>query len=362
MRKLEIIAEAKNGVAEIRITGRIDRWWNGAEEFRSQVDALVASGVKDVELYLNSEGGDVFEAAEIVNIIRKFPGKVSGRGGSIVASAATYIALHCDSFTLAANSQYMIHKPHGVVQGNEDGVEAQLRLLRNITTDYVRAYAQKTGKPEAEIRGLIKNDYWLTAKDAKEQGFVDAVEGEATVTHTDAAVILACGSPLGSPSISKPKPQSVKMQFDPTSLGLPAEASPQQVEAKLTELKAKAAKADQLEAAAKAKAEQDKKDRVQALITAAVQTKKVMEGWRGFLAKMGESDPDGLEAYLDDIQPVQAVSGQLGGQPSGNANHPALQAGKDYGWHLEHKPEALEQFREEDPDGFGAYVDTYYGK
>ena len=66
-----------------------------------------------MHIYINSPGGECFEANEIVNVIKKFPGKITGEGGALVASAATYIAINCTSFSMPANGLFMIHQVSG---------------------------------------------------------------------------------------------------------------------------------------------------------------------------------------------------------------------------------------------------------
>jgi len=173
---LTITAEAKNDIAEIRISGVIHEWQNSAQEFKRQIDQLLAKGIKDVRLYINTPGGSVFEANEIANEIIRFSGTISGFGGALVASAGSYLALVCDTFEMPENGQYMYHKPMGRFQGNEDKVGTDLKLLQNLTNQYRTAYAKKTGLSESEIESRwSKGDVWLSSKEAKDQGFITAV-------------------------------------------------------------------------------------------------------------------------------------------------------------------------------------------
>ena len=56
------IRAVKDGAkATIRITGHIG-FDNNAEDFRKEVDNLVADGVRDAHIYINSPGGSVFDA------------------------------------------------------------------------------------------------------------------------------------------------------------------------------------------------------------------------------------------------------------------------------------------------------------
>ena len=95
----QISAEKKGEAALVRITGYIG-FDTDSETFRAQVDALVKDGMRDVHLYINSPGGSCFDASEIVNMLNSFKGVVTGEGGAIVASAATYIAAHFKRFEM----------------------------------------------------------------------------------------------------------------------------------------------------------------------------------------------------------------------------------------------------------------------
>jgi len=193
---LRLEAKAKGGVALITIEGVIDAWDNAAKDFRTKVDALLAEGIKDVKLYINSPGGSVFEANEIGNVIDRFPGRVTGEGGAIVASAATYLALKCEAFELAENGQFMYHKPSAGTWGNENELAAVLKLLRNLTKQYRNMYAQRTGTTEDEIESnWAQGDVWLTAQEALDQGFITGISKPVKITREEQALFAACGAP-----------------------------------------------------------------------------------------------------------------------------------------------------------------------
>jgi ClpP class serine protease len=78
---MAITAEAKNNVAEIRISGVIHEYQNSAQAFKRTIDDLLAQGIEDVNLYINCPGGSVFEANEIANEIERFTGTIKGFGG-----------------------------------------------------------------------------------------------------------------------------------------------------------------------------------------------------------------------------------------------------------------------------------------
>lgn len=208
---LTITAEAKNQIAEIRISGVIHEYQNSAQSFKQQIDQLLAQGIQDVKLYINTPGGSVFEANEIANEIKRFSGTISGFGGALVASAGSYLALMCDTFELAENGQYMYHKPMARFEGNEDKITADLKLLQNATNQYRTAYSQKTGLSEDEIESRwSKGDVWLSAKEAKDQKFITSVSTrKEKITEDQQALFVACGVP-NIPNLKSQKDEKMK--------------------------------------------------------------------------------------------------------------------------------------------------------
>lgn len=174
--KISITAEAKAGVAIIRIVDIIsEETTSGAAYLRSLIDGFIAQGITQADVYINSKGGNVFEAVEIVNELNRFV-TVKVKVGSIAASAATYLT---SSFytTGKASSKFMIHKPAMGTQGNLDSIKADIKLLESVTQDYLNTYSKKTGKSTGEISELwSKGDYWMTAAEALKMGFIDAID------------------------------------------------------------------------------------------------------------------------------------------------------------------------------------------
>ena len=176
---LNITSEGTTG--RVEIIGSINEWnANNAMDLRTKCEDLKASGVTNCTVYLMTAGGDCIQASEIVNLLNDIFGKYNAEGGALVASAGTYIAVCAEKFVLARNGQIMIHKPSSWIDGDETEIENQLNLLKNITADYLAKYKAKLKKPEADF--LIKwnaGDFWLSASEAVEWGFVDEIKEES---------------------------------------------------------------------------------------------------------------------------------------------------------------------------------------
>lgn len=138
--------------------------------------------VKEITVYINSGGGDVFAAQTIGNMLERNGATVIAHIDGLCASAATIVACHADKVVAAADASYMVHPPS---MGVCDYLTAEdmrncIKALDAIRGNIVTLYAKKTGKTEDECGAWMDETNWWTASEAKENGFVDEVDGEET--------------------------------------------------------------------------------------------------------------------------------------------------------------------------------------
>lgn len=311
---LKLSVEAKGDVAKISIIGAIYNFHNNSQWFRSEIEKVKKEGAKDVDLYLNTPGGDVFEANEIGNIIDSFEGEINGQGGALVASAGTYIASKCKTFEMPENGKYMYHKPFGRIEGNEDEVASKLELLKSLTSDYRKTYAEQTVHSESEIeKNWVKGDVWLSATQAQKQGFITSVKKKVKLTAEDASLIAACGAP-NAPKIkntNKTETKNMELSVLAVKIGLPSTATQTQVDAKLDQLQKDASKTQGLIQAAADKEKADKTAKKKAVLDKAEQEKKITAEQRPHLEGM---EIKALQSFLAVQKPMEAISGQLDSQ------------------------------------------------
>jgi ATP-dependent Clp protease protease subunit len=170
--------------AELLLYGDISErsWWEDAATPKRFADDLAAMGdVKEITVYINSGGGDVFAAQAIGNMLERNAATVTAHIDGLCASAATIVACHADKVVAAADSSYMVHP---VSMGVCDYLTAEdlnncLKALETIRSSIVTLYAKKSGKTEDECAKWMDETNWWTATEAKEKGFVDEVDDEA---------------------------------------------------------------------------------------------------------------------------------------------------------------------------------------
>ena len=170
--------------AEIWIYEEIgEDWWTGegvtAKSFQKELSAIKAS---QIDLHINSPGGQAFEGITIYNLLKQHSAKVTTYIDGLAGSIASVIALSGDKVFMAENALFMMHEPSGYAFGNSEEMRKTADLLDKVGRSISLAYQDKSGKDEKEIKDLMVDVSWLSAQEAKGLGFVDEITGAADMT------------------------------------------------------------------------------------------------------------------------------------------------------------------------------------
>lgn len=129
-----------------------------------------------VILRINSDGGVVTEGMAIYAALRSHPAKFTAIVEGIAASIASVILCACDERRVAKGSFVMIHESSAGVNGCAGELEDMASTLRKINDQILDIYESRTGTKRARIARLIDgHDHYMTAEEAVELGFADAV-------------------------------------------------------------------------------------------------------------------------------------------------------------------------------------------
>lgn len=137
------------------------------------IDALPTSN-EDVELIINSGGGDVFSGSEIYTSLKEYPGNINVKVVGVAASAASVIAMAGDDIKMSPTAQMMIHNASSLAFGDNREMQTAYGMLTTANKAIANAYIAKTGKPEQDIIDLMNEETWFSADTAIEQGFADS--------------------------------------------------------------------------------------------------------------------------------------------------------------------------------------------
>ena len=173
-------AQANAALADISIYEPIGSWDLTAAQFIAQVKAL--GDVSQINLDINSPGGDVFEALTIFNFLKRHSAKVTVTVGGVAASAASLIAMAGDTIIMPNNTMMMIHNPWTWAAGNADELREQADMLDKIGGALFNTYQSRTGMDEEALKAMLATDTWLTADECLAHGFCDQVVDPITAS------------------------------------------------------------------------------------------------------------------------------------------------------------------------------------
>ena len=151
-----------------------ETWW-GDEITPKAFKAELESEEGDIEVWINSPGGDCIAASQIYNMLMNFKGDVTIKIDGIAASAASVIAMAGTKVLMSPTSLMMVHNPLTVAIGDSEEMQKAIALLDEVKESIINAYEIKTGLPRAKLSRLMDAETWLSAHKAKEYGFADEV-------------------------------------------------------------------------------------------------------------------------------------------------------------------------------------------
>ncbi|MBS9720184.1 ATP-dependent Clp protease proteolytic subunit [Tianweitania sp. BSSL-BM11] len=155
-----------------------DAYWDEGFTASEVLAALALHGrEQDITVHVNSGGGNAYDGIAIYNALSAHKGKVRVEIDAIAASAASVLAMGGDHIVMRPGSLMMIHDPSGITIGTAEDHEKQRVALNKLADQGASIYAERSGGDPGEIREKMKEELWLTADEAVEQGFADEAEG-----------------------------------------------------------------------------------------------------------------------------------------------------------------------------------------
>lgn len=170
--------KAGSNTARIRLYDEIGFFGTTAKDFAAELDAL---DVAQIELRINSIGGEVGDALAIMNTLRDHPARITTVIDGVAASSASFIAMAGDEVVMNQNSQIMIHEAWGLAMGNAADMNDLASRLDKESDNIASIYAKKAGGTIGEWRDRMRSETWFYAQEAVDVGLADRlVEGDAS--------------------------------------------------------------------------------------------------------------------------------------------------------------------------------------
>lgn len=171
---------------DVTARGRFDwsTWREVASEtsakyFREKLAEIPADSV--INLYINSNGGDVKEGVGIYNQLKRHGATVNGYVDGNAYSVAFLILMACDHRVMNLGTSALIHEMWMEVSGNAKALRAYAddldKLMESNRQIFLEACDYRIS--EEELIAMMEAETFLTPDECLEYGFIDEVNRKA---------------------------------------------------------------------------------------------------------------------------------------------------------------------------------------
>jgi ATP-dependent Clp protease protease subunit len=169
-------------------------WWTGevteSETSSKYVKAQLENmqDIKNINIYINSYGGDVKEGLGIYNQLKRHPAQKTVYVDGFACSIASVIAMAGDKVIMGNNTLMMIHHASMGVYGNAEELRKAANDVEVIDKASCSSYLTKasTKLTQEKLTELLDNQTWLSAEQCLEFGLCDEIAGKEDSTITAA--------------------------------------------------------------------------------------------------------------------------------------------------------------------------------
>ena len=136
---------------------------------------------RELELHINSPGGNVWGGVAIYNLLKQHTGKIIGYVDGVAASAASVILMAADEIIMPTGAFVMIHAPSVLMYGNAAELRAQADELDKIGAGIAEIYQRRLIDQEESALEMMHQETWFTGTEFQSKFSGVTVEEQAPV-------------------------------------------------------------------------------------------------------------------------------------------------------------------------------------
>ncbi len=143
---------------------------------------------KDISLYINSPGGEVYSGLAILDTMNFIKPQVSTICVGMAASMAAVLlsgGAKGKRFCLP-HSKVMIHQPSGGAQGQQTEIEIVAEEIKKTRRELNQILSDASGQPIEKVQADTERDNYLTAVEALDYGLIDRIVTSRDLAAKDA--------------------------------------------------------------------------------------------------------------------------------------------------------------------------------
>lgn len=164
---------------------------------------------EDVEIWINSYGGDVWSAMAMYADLKTYEGSTRAFVTGLAASAATIVMLGCVNVEASAGAQFMIHNCTSSTTGDYHDMYITAEQLQTGNDAILAIYKANTKNNYQDLKNMMEKTTWMSAADALNKGFINKV-----VDLSDQRLVAMVGKSRGKMTANGPKQESYDAMLD----------------------------------------------------------------------------------------------------------------------------------------------------
>ena len=132
----------------------------------------------DIELHVNSTGGDAYQGVAIYNALEKKDATITAYVDGIACSAATLPLMAAEKVIMGIGTNILVHNMWTIAWGNAEDLRKAADDLDKMMQSNRKIYLKKCNLTEEELIDLMAKEEFLTPEEAVEMGFADEIAGD----------------------------------------------------------------------------------------------------------------------------------------------------------------------------------------
>jgi len=126
-----------------------------------------------IYLHINSNGGFIFAANSVVDLIANSNVPIYSIVEGACASAATLISIVCKKRYIRPNSHMLVHQLSGHASGKMSEIDDEYANLTKLTNQTKDIYLEHTKMSKKTLSAMMKQDLWLDSSESIRHGLAD---------------------------------------------------------------------------------------------------------------------------------------------------------------------------------------------
>ena len=283
----------------------------------------------NLNIRINSIGGDVYPGIAIFNAIRQCRSNVTIYIDGIAASIAGVIALCGKRVEMSRYARMMLHNVSGGCYGNKQDLRDMISTIESLEDTIAEIIGERCGKDREEVKETYFDgaDHWLKAEEALQLGLIDAIyDAEPVPEGSSADDIYRIFTNRLELELQRPQnPDKMKLEDFKKIPRFANCADEAAVMAMLGETVQKADKADDLEkenGELKEKLERQEEERIENVVADAVADGRISVDQKDTYKNILKSNfKDGMTA-LKALKPKKLLKDRIGSPVPGENESP----------------------------------------